>query len=251
MQSELFSSPSFEPFIFGVASIVGLLLIWKVIRYLYYWREASKYSASLYDVPVDDSQYESAIEIAKGYKKRLLFQKGINPRWVEPLVVEVPALIKEIARVYYPDSSDPVMAPGMSQFARAVQLIAGDISNFLEDTWIGRRIDVSGTTARKITSGVNKWRQNRWLKGFFKIYKKVRPVAQAVKAKSVFMWGPLIARNAGVRYLQPKIIDIVAWRSIQLYSGKLGKSSLNVQPTAEMDTVGGATDQKERAGGGV
>ena len=221
MLSELFSSPGFEPFILGVASIIGLLLIWKVVRYLYHWRQASKYSASLYDVPVGDDKYESAIEITKEYKKRLRFQKGINPKWVEPLVVEVPALIKDIAKVYYPDSSDPVMAPGMSQFARAVQLIAGDISNFLEDTWIGRRIDVSGNTARQITAGVNKWRQNKLLKGFFKIYEKARPGWQAIKYKSPFMWGGLLGKNATVRYLQPKIIDIVARRSIELYSGQL------------------------------
>ena len=153
----------------GVISMVGVLLIWKVIRYLYYWRRASKYSTALYDVPVGDDKYESAIGITKEYKKRLQFQKSINPKWVDPLVVEVPALIKDIAKVYYPKSSDPVMAPGMSQFARAIQLIAGDIASFLEGTWFGRRIDVSGTTARQITSGVNKWRQNKWLKGFLKI----------------------------------------------------------------------------------
>ena len=219
--AELLRSPQFEPFILGVVSIIGLLLIWKVIRYLYYWRQASNYSTALYDVPAGDDKYGSAIEIANEYKKRLRFQKSINPKWVEPLVVEVPALIKDIAKVYYPESSDPVMAPGMSQFARAVQLIAGDISNFLEDTWIGRRIDVSGNTARQITSGVNKWRQKKWLKGFFKSYEKVRPVFQAIKYKSPFMWGGLLGKNAGVRYLQPKIIEIVARRSIELYSGQL------------------------------
>ncbi len=222
--TDLLNSPSFDPFMLGFGSMIGLLLIWKVVRYLYYWRQASNYSTALYDVPDGDDKYESAIEVTKAYKKRLRFQKSINPKWVEPLVVEVPALIKDIAKVYYPESSDPVMAPGMSQFARAVQLIAGDISNFLEDTWIGRRIDVSGNTARQITSGVNKWRQKKWLKGFFKIYEKVSPVWQAIRYKSPFMWAGLLGKNAGVRYLQPKIIDIVARRSIQLYSGQLSNT---------------------------
>ncbi len=219
--TDLLSAPSFEPFIFGVASIVGLLLTWKSVRYLYYWRKASKYSTALYDVPVGDDKYESALEVTNAYKKRLRFQKGVNPKWVEPLVVEVPALIKDIAKVYYPKSSDPVMAPGMSQFERDIQLIAGDIANFLEDTWFGRRIDVSGTTARQITTGMNRWRQNKWLRGAFKAFDKLRPAWQAIKYKSPIMWGSVLAKNAGIRILQPKIIDIVARRSIELYSGQL------------------------------
>jgi len=208
----------------GVVSIIGILLTWKIIRYLYFWRQASKYSTALYDVPAGDNKYESAIEITKEFKKRLRFQKVVNPKWVEPLVVEVPALIKDIAKVYYPKSSDPIMAPGMSQFARAIQLIAGDIASFLEGTWFGRRIDISGTTARQITSGVNKGKQNKWVRGALKAFDKLRPAWQAFKYKSPIMWGSLLAKNAGIRVFQPKIIDIVANRSIQLYSGQLGST---------------------------
>ncbi len=210
--------------------MVGLLLIWKVTRYLYYWWQARRYSAFLYSIPPGDDDYASAIEIAKECKRRLRFQKSLNPKWIEPLVVEVPGLIKEIAAVYYPNSSDPVMAPGISQFARAIQLIAGDIANFLEDTWIGRRIDVSGTTARQITSGVNKWRQNRWLRGAFKAFDRLRPAWQAFKYNSPLMWGSVLTKNAGIRYLQPKIIDIVARRSIELYSGQLSSVREELPP---------------------
>ena len=47
------------------------------------------------------------------------------------------------------------------------------------------------------------------------------------------MWAALLGKNAGVRYLQPKIIDIVAFRSIQLYSGKLGTAQGGMQSSAE------------------
>ena len=138
-------------------------------------------------------------------------------------------LIKDIAKVYYPESTDPLLAPGLSQFARAVQLIAQDIADFLEYTWFGRRLDLSGKTVRSFTSTAQKLRGNKWLRGAFKVFDKLGPAWQAFKYKSPIMWGKLLARNAGIRFLQPKIIDIVARRSIELYSGELGTGQLGMK----------------------
>ena len=147
-------------------------------------------------------------------------------------------LIKDIAQVYYPQSTDPLLAPGMSQFARAVQLIAQDIADFLEHTWFGRRLDLSGKTVRSFTFTAQRLRSNKWLRGAFKAFDKLRPLWQAIKYKSPFMWGSVLAKNAGIRFLQPKIIDIVARRSIELYSGELGAGQFtpkSLAPPADLD----------------
>ncbi|MCH8838536.1 MAG: hypothetical protein IIA60_12190 [Candidatus Marinimicrobia bacterium] len=238
--TELVRSPSFWPFILGVVSIIGLLLIWKFIRNLYYRFRAKKYSVDLYRERPDDEKYSMAIDIARTCKRRLRYQKKLNPKWVEPLITEVPMLIKDIAKVYYPESTDPLLAPGLSQFARAVQLIAQDIADFLEYTWFGRRLDLSGKTVRSFTSTAQKLRGNKWLREAFKVFDKLRPAWQAFKYKSPIMWGNVLAKNAGIRFLQPKIIDIVARRSIELYSGELGAGQFgpkSLAPPADLDEV--------------
>lgn len=212
--------------------MVGLLLIWRLVHYFYHRLRSRKYSVDLYRERPDDEKYSMAIDIARTCKRRLRYQKKLNPKWVEPLITEVPSLIKDIAKVYYPESTDPLLAPGMSQFARAVQLIAQDIADFLEHTWFGRRLDLSGKTIRSFSSTAQKLRGNKWLRGAFKAFDKLRPVWQAIKYKSPLMWGNVLAKNAGIRFLQPKIIDIVARRSIELYSGELGTGQFDLKSLA-------------------
>ncbi len=214
--------------------MAGLVIACRLIVYIYYRIRSSRYSKDLYRDRPTDEKYSMAIEITKTCKRRLRYQKKLTPRWVEPLITEVPALIRDIAAIYYPDSEDPLFEPDMSQFARAVQLAAKDIADYLEHSWFGRRLDFSGKAIHRITTASQKLRRNKWLRGAYKIYDKIRPAWQVIRYKSPFMWGGLLAQNAGVRFAQPKIIDIVARRSIELYSGELGYSKVEQLPSGSI-----------------
>jgi len=49
----------------------------------------------------------------------------------------------------------------------------------------------------------------------------LKKIGQVVKYKSPFMWFGLIATNVAIRNLQPAVVDMVASRAIELYSGQL------------------------------
>ncbi len=215
-------------FLLGVAFCLGVAVIGKCIRLLLDIRATRAATAALLGEPSSDPQLIEAREKVDACKKRLRFQKNPNPEWIAPLVDEIPKLIKEIASIYYPQASDPVRAPGLSQFARAIHLTTLDLSNFLQTRRIGRLVDVSANTALKtfqIGQGIVEHKHIKKLKWGYTIlqpiYKKVRPVWQVVKYKSPFMWFGLIATNVAIRTLQPAVVDMVASRAIELYSGQL------------------------------
>jgi hypothetical protein len=106
-----------------------------------------------------------------------------------------------------------------------------DISDFLQNRRVGRLLDISANTAWKaweIGEKVSKNEQFKKLKKGFKmfypVYRKVRPAWQVVRYRSPLMWFNLIASNLAIRTLQPAVIDIVARRAIELYSGQLAFS---------------------------
>ena len=217
--------------------MAGLIITWRLIVYTYYRIRSRRYSRDLYRDRPADERYSQAIEITRTCKQRLRYQKKLSPRWIEPLITEVPVLIRDIADIYYPESEDPLFEPDMSQFARAVQLAAKDIADYLEHSWFGRRLDFSGKAIHTITTASQKLRKNKWLRRAYKVYDKIRPAWQVIRYKSPFMWGGMLAHNAGVRFAQPKIIDIVARRSIELYSGELGFASVEQNLSASKENI--------------
>ena len=225
MEPHLYSgiSPTFG-FLVGVVSGLGLVGLWLGIQL-----RATRVAANtLLSPPFDNPQDQAANERVKSCKRRLRWQKNPNPEWIAPLVEEMPKLVREIAEIYYPDAEDPIRAPGLSHFARAIHFAAMDIADFLQTSRAGRLIDLSATTALNTVERGRKITKNKLVKKLYSLYKIVRPVWQVISYRSPWMWGGLTISNAAVRTLQPAVINIVARRAIELYSGKLTSSTRHV-----------------------
>jgi hypothetical protein len=137
----------------------------------------------------------------------------------------VPKLVREIAAIYHPGKQDALLAPGLSQFSRAVHLAAMDVADFLQTRSIGRLVDVSASTALKTWEMTHKIARHETMQNANKWYKRLLPVWQVVRFKSPIMWASMAVSNVAARTLQPAVIDIIARRTIDLYSGRLGKST--------------------------
>jgi hypothetical protein len=215
-------------FIIGVAVGLGIAGIWYCIRLLLDSRSAQKTAANIFSTTsIDDPRDKQANEKVQACKNRLRLQKAVNPELLSPLVSEIPKLVREIAKIYHPDKSEPLYAPGLSQFSRALHFTAMDIADFLQTKRIGKLIDVSGNTAWKSWEVGHRISMNKGIKLLNKCYKWVRPGWQAVRYKSPWMWGYWLGSNIAIRTLQPIIIDIIARRAKELYSGQLVFSSAN------------------------
>jgi hypothetical protein len=150
-------------------------------------------------------------------------QAKLNPDWVEPLKDELPRLVQEIAMTFYPKATNPLLAPGVSEFARAVELSANDIATFLQISPYGRLLDVSANTAQHTIDTAKSLVNDKRFKQVLKWYKRARPLIQIIKYKSLLMWTFFLGRNYAIRALHVTIAGIVGKRAIELYSGKLAK----------------------------
>ena len=216
----------FAGLLVGAATIV----LWKALRFAADLR-AARHAVSSYVFPecgVADGLAHQAVE---NCKNRLRWQKNLNPEWLPPLIDEVPKLVREIAAIYHPGKQDAMLAPGLSQFSRAVHLAAMDVADFLQTRSIGRLVDVSASTAIKTWEMTHKIARHETMQNANKWYKRLLPVWQVVRFKSPIMWASVAVSNVAARTLQPAVIDIIARRTIDLYSGRLGKST-STTPTA-------------------
>jgi len=232
-----FEVEPYVAFLLGLATAVVLLGLWRGLRFLLDLY-ATRKSFEIQHPSQTDPREPKALEAVEGCKSRLRWQKTPNPQWVTPLVDEIPKLVREIAQIYYPDADDPIRAPGLSQFTRAIQLTAGDISDFLQTRRAGRLVDVSATAAWKTWEIGQTVAENEHVRRLLTVYDYVRPVVQAIRYKSPITWTILAVSNLAVRTLQPAVIDIVAQRAIQLYSGRLtpegsaASLDMNITPPA-------------------
>ncbi len=135
-------------FLAGVLVGAATLVLWKALRFAADLR-AARHAVSSYVFPDCGVADELAQKAVENCKNRLRWQKSLNPEWLPPLVDEVPKLVREIAAIYHPGKQEALLAPGLSQFSRAVHLAAMDVADFLQTRSIGRLVDVSASTAIK------------------------------------------------------------------------------------------------------
>ncbi len=210
--------------IFAAGFVCGTAtwLLWMVLRFAADLK-AVQAAAGGRLAGIDRSEADHlALEAVRNSKNRLRWQRKLNPEWLPPLVDEVPRLVREIAAIYHPREVNPLLAPGLGQFSRAVHLAALDMADFLQTRSIGRLIDVSAGTALKTWEWTQKIARHEAVKEAGKWYRRVLPVWQAARYNSPLMWASMAVSNVAARTLQPAIIDIIARRAIDLYGGRLG-----------------------------
>lgn len=208
-------------FLAGLLTGAGIIFVWKALRLLADARAAQASTEAAMRELHGSVKDEAAQKVVVESKNRLRWQRNLNPEWIQPLVDEVPRLVREIASVYYPAERQPLLAPGLSQFTRAVHLAALDVATFLQTRSIGRLVDVSASTAVEAWNKGKQVVESDQFQYAAKWYKRLLPVFQTVRYKSPVMWAALAVSNVAVRALQPAIIDLVARRAIELYSGRL------------------------------
>lgn len=218
---------------FAAGFIVGLAtwLLWLALRFATDLK-AARAAVANYTGPGGNPKDQAALEAVEECKNRLRWQKRLNPEWLPPLVDEIPRLVRDIARIYYPDHPEPMLAPGLGQFSRAVHLAALDVADFLQTRSIGRLVDVSASTALKTWEMTHKIATHETMQQVGKWYKRLLPVWQVVKYKSPMVWAGVAVSNIAARTLQPAIVDIVARHTIDLYGGRTGAPG-NAPPTPD------------------
>lgn len=214
-------------FLAGVIVGAGTIMLWKALVFAADLR-AARHALASYVFPECGMADEQARKAVEHCKNRLRWQKNLNPEWLPPLVDEVPKLVREIAAIYHPGKQDALLAPGLSQFSRAVHLAAMDVADFLQTRSIGRLVDVSASTALKTWEMTHKIATHERMQTANKWYKRLLPVWQVLRFKSPVMWASVAVSNVAARTLQPAVIDIIAKRAIDLYSGRLGKGAAAV-----------------------
>lgn len=212
----------FWTFLAGLMLGMAGVLIYKLLQFLADLR-AARHTIASYDQLLSTEADERARKAVEDCKNRLRWQKNLNPEWLAPLVNEVPQLVKDIAAIYHPGKDNVLLAPGLSQFSRAVHLASMDVADFLQTRSIGRLVDVSASTALKTWEVTHKLATHETVQQANKWYSRLLPVWQVLRFKSPVMWASIAVSNVAARTLQPAVIDIIAKRAIDLYSGRLAR----------------------------
>lgn len=207
-------------FLAGFICGMGTWMLWKALRFAADLK-AARHAAESYVYPQCGVADERARRAIEDCKKRLRWTKNPNPEWIAPLIDQVPGLVREIAGIYHPGHPDPLLAPGLSQFTRAIHLAAMDLADFLQTRSVGRLVDVSASTALKTWEMTRRIAAHDTVQSLNRVYRWMLPVWQVVRFKSPVVWASMAVSNIAARTLQPAVVDIIARRTIDLYSGRL------------------------------
>jgi hypothetical protein len=221
-------------FVAGFGCGMATWLLWVAYRFVSDVR-AAREAAADYGRVVENPRDVDALRAVASCKNRLRWQKKLNPEWLPPLIDEVPKLVREIAVIYHPLHPEPLLAPGLSQFSRAVHLAAMDVADFLQTRSIGRLVDVSASTALKTWEMTHKIATHETMQTVGKWYRRLLPYWQTFSYKSPVVWVGVAVSNVAARTLQPIMIDIIAHRAIDLYSGRVGKGAAVVEKVREVE----------------
>jgi len=230
------------PFCMGFSAAVLIWVSWRMLQ-LYLDLKITRRDTERAELLSKDNEiHASAWKCVADCRKRMLYAKQINPKWVEPLIDEVPKLVRAIATIYHPDEPEPLHGPKLSEFTRAIELTSADISNFLQQRRAGRLVDLSAGKAwrtwEKTRDLTNHPKIRKIAKAGNAIYDRMRPVVQILRYKSPITWASIAVSNAAARTLQPAVINIVGHRAIQLYSGEFRrKDSKEDLPPLEMELL--------------
>ncbi len=227
-------------FFFLAGFIVGLAtwLLWKALRFAADVKEARHALASYVYPDCDDADAEAKKAIER-CKRRMRWTRNPNPQWIAPLVDQVPLLVREIAAIYHPGHQEALLAPGLSQFTRAIHLAAMDLADFLQTRAVGRLVDVSASTALRTWEMTHKIARHETVQSMNRVYKWMLPVWQVVRYKSPVVWAGMAVSNIAARTLQPAVVDIIAKRAIDLYSGRLGTGAATADARTTMSAADG------------
>ncbi len=209
-------------FLAGLILGAAGVLLYKLLQFLADLR-AARHTIASYDQLLSTEADGRARKAVEDCKNRLRWQKNLNPEWLAPLVNEVPQLVKDIAAIYHPGKENALLAPGLSQFSRAVHLASMDVADFLQTRSIGRLVDVSASTALKTWEVTHKLAKHDAVQQANRWYSRLLPVWQVLRFKSPVMWASMAVSNVAARTLQPAVIDIIAKRALDLYSGRLAR----------------------------
>ena len=162
-----------------------------------------------------DESDEGAVHIIKTHRSKLLYTPHPDPDWLKPVFDEIREMVPAIAKHYYPDYEEPLLAPRITEILRALSLASEEIYMTLRKNWATRILDLRASTLKRSSEFVPV------VKKASKIYGILKWIYRAAKYSSPSTYVTLIAKNVAVRYVHGMLIDVVGGRAIALYSGRL------------------------------